>query len=121
MMQVLAEQRVEIEGRSIPVIQSNRFRNTKTAPAPIKVNQLLLQPSDDQASPRNILNILNEDCIRKILERLILPDLCSVAKTCRKLNGIAKIVFDHKHKNRTIDLNNCLMHNSDDAMTRCWF
>lgn len=50
------------------------------------------------------MNFLNEDCVCNILARLTLLDLCSIAKTCKRLNGIAKRVFERKFKKETINL-----------------
>lgn len=68
------------------------------------VNQLLLQPEGEEASPKNILNALNEDCVCNILMRLSLVDLCSISKTCCRLNAIARKVFERKYKKKTIAL-----------------
>lgn len=68
-----------------------------------QIDQLLLQPEVEE-SPRNILNALNDHCLCKILVRLSLFDLCSIAKTCKRLNQIAKTVFESKYKNKSIRL-----------------
>lgn len=64
---------------------------------------MLFQPEVDE-SPKNILNALNEYCLREILVRLGLIDLCSVAKTCKSLHQIVEKVFESKYKNKCIDL-----------------
>lgn len=114
-VKVLAEPRIEIEGhnilakradhRNLPYKMYEHVRQYATDPpmTPFEVDQLLLQP-EDEASPQNIVNVLNEDCVCKILVRLSLLDLCNIAKTCKQLNAIAKTVFERKYKKKTIDL-----------------
>lgn len=110
-MQVLAEHRIEIEGQSILVKRADHsnlpykmYEDVRRyATTPIEVDQLVLQP-ENEASPKNIVNVLNEDCVFNILARLTLLDLYSIAKTCKRLNGVAKRVFERKFKNETINL-----------------
>lgn len=108
--QVLAEQRNEIAGHSILVKRADynnlpykMYKRVRNHMNPIEVYHLLLQ-SEDEASPKNILNALKEDYVCEILVRLSLLDLCNVSKTCVRLNGIAKTVFERKYKNKTIAL-----------------
>lgn len=102
---VLAENRIEIEGHSIAIkradtsnlpyeMYKNIPRNRQTS---VEVNQT--QP---EASSNTLLKDGNEDCICKILQLLSLADLCSVSKTCVRLNGISKIVFERKYKTKSI-------------------
>lgn len=44
-------------------------------------------------SPLNILNMMNDDCLKEIFERLPLRDLCSMADTCETFRRIAKEIF----------------------------
>lgn len=113
-IEMLAGHRLEIENHSIQAKQAEynhlpsemyqHIRKYMAAPiVPIKIDQLLLQPQVEQ-SPRNILNALNDHCLCEILLRLGLLDLCRVAKTCKRLNQIAKTVFESKYKNQDISL-----------------
>lgn len=101
---------IEIDGHSIPVKRADCnnlpdkmyecVRKEVTSATIIEVNQ-----SEAEASQKNFLQVLNEDCIGKLLKLIGLIDLCSVAKTCKQLNGMAKTVFEQKYKKKTIDLN----------------
>lgn len=62
----------------------NKYLNEKLIPAPA------------QDSPHNIINALNDDCLLHILAELDANDLTNVAKTCRRLNGIAEEMFKSK-------------------------
>lgn len=107
--QVLASQNIEIEGVTIPAKRADYSnlpykmyeRLQEAFPMNHQVNRVLLQP-EDEASPKNIVLLLNEDCLHEIFVRVSLVDLYCVAKTCRRFNEIAKTVFDRKYK--TIEL-----------------
>lgn len=89
---------------NLPYQMYNSWRYLQHHETSDGVNQLLLQPESEETSPKNLLNALNEDCVCTILMRLTLVDLCSIAKTCRRLNKIARAVFERKYKNKTISL-----------------
>lgn len=65
-----------------------------------------LESPPDQQSPRNILNCLNDDCLRAIFEsnHSSLADLYSVGSVCSRFNAIAKQVCARKYK----DTKKCL-------------
>lgn len=102
---VLAENRIEIEGHSIPVKQADPSnlpyemykRIDDNCRTPVEVNQ-----TQTEASSNTLLKDVNEDCICKILQLLSLEDLCSVSKTCVLLNGISKTVFERKYRTKNI-------------------
>lgn len=62
---------------------------------------LMLAPPD-RNSPKNILNALNDDCLRLIFEKLHLSTLCSVSNVCVRFNTIASEIFQLKYKNKMI-------------------
>lgn len=66
----------------------------------VRVAESLLSPPDQQ-SPNNIVNMLNDDCLRTIFEsnHLSLDDLCAIGSVCVRFNEIVKQVFAAKHKN----------------------
>lgn len=66
---------------------------------------MTLQLPPIQSSPSNILNALNDDCLREIFNSEVLDiwDLCSLADVCQRFREIAKEVFPHKYNNRWID------------------
>lgn len=60
----------------------------------------------DEKSPANILNALNDDCLRTIIESpaLNLWDLTSCANVCKRFNAIALQVFTSKYADTPIIL-----------------
>lgn len=61
-----------------------------------KVHPLSTPPDFD--SDANILNALNDDCLRVIFKQLNLIDLTNTADVCVRFNYMAKEVFATKHK-----------------------
>lgn len=68
-----------------------------------------MAPAED--SPNNILNALNNDCLREIFDRdeIDSMDLAAIANTCTRFNAIAKRAFNKKYdedltKFKTADL-----------------
>ncbi|XP_031632800.1 uncharacterized protein LOC116346739 [Contarinia nasturtii] len=55
----------------------------------INIDEILLQAPDEN-SPKNILNILNDDCLREIFKQLPFRDQCSVLSVCVRFNQISK-------------------------------
>lgn len=57
----------------------------------------------DSESPANILNTLNDDCLRIIFERdeLSQIDLCAVAMVCKRFRRVAKAAFRTKYIRNT--------------------
>lgn len=106
-----ANHRIEIENHSIQIKRADytivpyeMFNYIhKTVTTPIEIDKLLLQPEAEK-SPKNILNLLNDDCFCSILTRLSLSDLFSVSKTCKRLHQISKSVFQLKYKKQHIAL-----------------
>lgn len=68
----------------------------------INIDEILLQAPDEN-SPKNILNILNDDCLRKIFKQLHFRDQCSVLSVCVRFNQISKECLAKKQKK--IDFN----------------
>lgn len=60
-------------------------------------NRLLLPPPDVD-SPQNILNSLNDDCLRVILENCDISSLVEIAFTCTRFPEMAKVVYRHKFR-----------------------
>lgn len=58
-----------------------------------------MQAPDDDDSPQNIVNALNDDCLLQIFSELSLCDLCDVANVCTRFNDIAMRIFRSKFKN----------------------
>lgn len=58
-----------------------------------------LETPPDQQSPHNILNALNDDCLRVIFEheRIAVEDLCTLTSTCQRFKCIADDVFQRKY------------------------
>lgn len=64
---------------------------------------LLEAPETD--SPNNILNALNDDCLRNIFERFeTLSMLCSISNVCVRFSEIAKQVFKSKYRHKLISI-----------------
>lgn len=68
---------------------------------------LLYPPAQD--SPQNIVNILNDDCLREIFTNLRLSEAVAVACVCKRFNQIAKEVFQWKYTTKQISIDS-LMH-----------
>lgn len=110
---MLSKHRIEIKNddielkradyNNLPYEMYKVVRKSMTAPRPIVINQLLLQP-EVQESPKNILNSLNDHCLREIMVRLSFFDICNVSKTCETLNQIAEEVVASKYKEHAIPL-----------------
>lgn len=60
-------------------------------------NPLLTPPEQD--SPHQILNKLDDDCLRVVFQFLNLNDLCNAAEACTRFNKQAKDAFSMKYKN----------------------
>lgn len=59
--------------------------------------------------PSSILDALNDDCLRHIIElgALQIDDCVSIARTCDRLNRLAKEAFAHKRSNTEYTINRC--------------
>lgn len=69
----------------------------------IEENLLLRAPETD--SPNNILNALNDDCLREIFEKFeTLSMLHSISNVCVRFSEIAKQIFKTKHRHRFINM-----------------
>lgn len=57
-------------------------------------------------SPRNILNVLSNECLWQIFEQEVLGlhDICEIAQTCVRFNGVAKRAFRSKYRGTIIRL-----------------
>lgn len=95
---VVIEEVVKID---IPSIEKN-IDNGPVETA--KINDLLLDPPD-QTSAKNILNALNDNCLRKIFEKLNLLDISSVAVVCLRFNKIAKEFSASKYRDEKLNCN----------------
>lgn len=61
-------------------------------------------PPPEQDSPKNILNVLNDNCIREILKKLHISTLIKVVNVCTRFNRIAKEVFLIKYRLKIINI-----------------
>lgn len=59
-----------------------------------------LSPAPEPQSPQNILNALNDDCLRTIFESEILDilDLCSAASVCKRFKRLANNVINTMYR-----------------------
>lgn len=68
----------------------------------INVDEIFLQAPDEN-SPKNILNVLNDDCLTEIFKYLSIRDQCSVLGVCARFNRISKQLLakaaSKQHKN----------------------
>lgn len=65
-------------------------------------------PSND--SPKNILNVLNDDCIGLIFEKIWnIRDFHSISNVCVRFNQIARQIFPSKIKRRCVDFKEYLL------------
>lgn len=55
-------------------------------------------------SPHNILNALNNDCLREIFSQSVLDEqeFCEIAQTCKRFNWIAKDVFRSRFRRAVV-------------------
>lgn len=95
--QFKSESEIEIEGNKCTI----EWQRDKILCMEIAAVAEALTVTPDQESPQNILNSLNDDCLRAIFEAddLSLDDLCSVGSVCNRFNDIAKRVFESRYKN----------------------
>lgn len=63
------------------------FKEWKTN---VKNNNELYLHVPDENSPNNILNVLNDDCLREICQKLPFRDLCSLLRVCVRFNEISQ-------------------------------
>lgn len=70
----------------------------------LKPVNMLQQPPPEQDSPKNILNVLNDDCIREILKKLHISTLIKVVDVCTRFNRIAKEAFLTKYRSKIINI-----------------
>lgn len=89
---------IEIEGNKWKIRWSGDIYDHHTRPLGVYAPSLNTPPA--QSSPNNILNALNNDCLRAIFEQDGLPieDLCSLACTSQRLNSFGIEAFKRKHK-----------------------
>ncbi|XP_031638550.1 uncharacterized protein LOC116350768 [Contarinia nasturtii] len=65
--------------------------------------ELLLQPPD-QDSPKNILNALNDDCLREIMKKLHFTTLNSIVNVCLRFDRVGMEAFSNKYLHKKIDI-----------------
>lgn len=87
---------IEIEGITLNVswgIDFNENCSRRTVP-----HAKELETPPDQHAPQNIMNALNDDCFRAILEHKIISiaDLLAVGSTCKRLKNIVDDVTRHQ-------------------------
>lgn len=63
-----------------------------------KTPKKLVRKLPDQNSS-DMLNTLDDDCLKQVFKHLPLPDLCNVADVCRRFRQNAKDLFKSKHTN----------------------
>lgn len=75
-------------------MDNSHWNSIESKPTP----SLLLAPDAD--SPQNILNILNDDCLRPIFEICIrdVTGLCELAKVCTRFEYIVQQMFRAKYR-----------------------
>lgn len=99
---------MEIEDKRCQVKSYNEYereRNQVSATI-LKLDYVmdLLQQPPKHDSPANILNVLNDDCIREILKKLHFSTLNSVVNVCIRFNYIAKEAFLSKYQSKQISI-----------------
>lgn len=106
---LLSKGYMEIEDKKYRVksyndyIQDSKQVSTTTIRLNDTEDDQLLHPPD-QDSPKHILNVLNDDCLSAIFEKLHFSTLIAVANVCIRFNGIAKNAFSSKYKFRKINI-----------------
>lgn len=55
--------------------------------------------------PNNILNALDDDCLRIIFKALDMTSLCSVANACERFYEVAEDIFKVRYSNQPFDFN----------------
>lgn len=68
-----------------------------------KINDILLQPPGEQ-SPKNILNILNDDCLYEIFKKIPSSNYGSIANVCVRFNRILSEMLSRKYKNSAFNI-----------------
>lgn len=76
----------------------------------VKMRQSAAAPADECAdgmAPDDRFDSLDDDCIREIFMQSALSaqDLCAIARTCTRLNGIARSVFRSRYRAARVRLN----------------
>lgn len=93
---VLARSRHWIGNCSVKVKAADRWHQPDKAANP-------QFPPPDFDSDLNILNALNDDCLRVIFKYLSMVDLVNAAEVCVRFNQHAQQAFSSKHKNVLIN------------------
>lgn len=103
----LLKHRINIGNDKIIVKPCKQTDFEKYCPTKVKkkveVDDILLQPPDEN-SPRNILNILCDDCLNEIFKKLHPSNYGSVADVCVRFNQILKEMLTRKHKNNMLHI-----------------
>lgn len=68
----------------------------------IQIDKILLKAPVEN-SPKNILNILNDDCLREIFKKLTFQSQCAGLGVCVRFNQISKEFLAKKHKTCVFD------------------
>ncbi|XP_055303944.1 uncharacterized protein LOC129569274 isoform X2 [Sitodiplosis mosellana] len=70
----------------------------------VKVDDILLLNPPDRESPKNILNILNDDCLYEIFRRIHPSKYHIIADVCVKFNQILTEMLERKHHKNMFDI-----------------
>lgn len=90
---------LKIDGSTLQITPVN---NTNTC----RIDEIdtLLQQVPAEDSPKNILNLLNDNCLCEIFDRVDhLADFQSFSNVCKQFNQLARIVFSVKIRSRWIN------------------
>ncbi|XP_031631921.1 uncharacterized protein LOC116346137 [Contarinia nasturtii] len=91
------EERLQyIENRMVQIEAASYCQQPNNIPE-LQNPNLLIAP--DQDAPSNIINALNDDCMRKIFGNFDLTELSNVGAVCSWFNAHAKEAFSKKYKN----------------------
>lgn len=64
---------------------------------------MFFRPPPDADSPHNILNTLDDDCLKELFKHLKLRDLCAVADVCTRFKSNAEYIFSRKYSDLILD------------------
>lgn len=96
---------IRVDGKKWKIRFTLEMENNKAVRPQGFVAQSLETPAK---SPYNILNALNDDCLRPIFKHEVLDieDLCNVANACERFKWLAIETFRRKYKGETIVIKN---------------
>lgn len=106
------------------VINGQQFKVASIEPtAPLiydlyfEFNEMSRAPNVD--SPENILNVLDDDCIKLIFDKISnIRDFYSISNVCVRFKKIAGIVFSYIIKHKCVNFRDYLLNNEDLQMVQ---